>query len=453
MNIFKILAATSLLAIPAATMAQKGVEDGSKYGHGEDSVRCIMNLVQYGDAVKQKNFKDAYEPWKIVFAECPTAKGVGLYTDGLKIMKDLIRTDKANKNTYYDFILNIYDQRAKYYGSNKKYPTSYLMGMKALDIVALGTDSKEQRANTIALLETALAGDPSTIQPAFLQTYMSQVASQFNNDETTAEAVVNAYVKCGDIMPKVEAAGGDKLKESVATSKDNIEQIFAHSGAADCATLEKIFTPQLAENKTNSAWLKRINKLLGNGDCTDSDLFYATSEELHKISPEASSARGLAKMYLKQNDIEKCLSYYEEAIKLEDDNNLKGKYYYEMSFVLFSNNNLAAAKNAAVNAAQLRSDWGAPYILIAKLYATGARNIGEKDYEKKAGYWAAVDKLQKAKSVDASENIQKEATELIRQYSQYFPSKEDLFFEGIKDGSSYHVGGFINENTTVRAKK
>ncbi|MBQ2320966.1 MAG: hypothetical protein II375_00150 [Bacteroidales bacterium] len=453
MNIFRTLAVTALLAVPAATFAQKGVEDGSKYGHGEDSVTCVMNLVQYGDQVKMKNFKDAYEPWKVVFAQCPLAKGTGLYTDGLKIMKALIKTDKANKDTYYNFILSIYDQRAKYFGNNKKYPTSYLMGMKALDIVAFGNDSKETRAEVIALLETALAGSPATIQPAFLQTYMSQVASQYSNDETTAENVVNAYVKCCDIMPQVETAGGDKIKEAVATSKDNIEQTFAHSGAADCATLEKIFAPQLATNKANEAWLKRINKLLGNGDCTDSDLFYATSEELHKIAPEASSARGLAKMYLKQNDIEKCLSYYEEAIKLEEDANLKGKYYYEMAFVLFSNNNLSAAKSAALNAAQNRADWGAPYILLAKLYATGARNIGEKDYEKKAGYWAAVDKLVKAKSIDASEAIQKEATDLIRQYSQYFPSKEDLFFEGIKDGSSFHVGGFINENTTVRAKK
>lgn len=453
MNIIKILAATSLMAIPAAVFAQKGVEDGSKYGHGEDSVTCIMNLVQYGDQVKMKNFKDAYEPWKIVFEQCPLAKGVGLYTDGLKIVKGLIKTDKANRDTYYDFILKIYDQRAKYYGNNKKYPTSYLMGMKALDMVAYAKDDKAVRSEVVKLLEQSLAGAPNTIQPAFLQTYMAQKAAQFADDEISAEEVVNAYVKCGDIMPKVEAAGGEKLKESVATSKDNIEQIFAHSGAADCATLEKIFTPQLAANQADAAWLKRINKLLGNGDCTDSDLFYATSEALHKISPEASSARGLAKMYLKQSDVEKAISYYDEAINLETEDQLKGKYYYEKALVLFSSNNLAGSKQAAVNAAQLRPDWGAPYVLIAKLYASGARNVGEKDYEKKAGYWAAVDKLVKAKSVDPSEAVQKEATDLIRQYSQYFPSKEDLFFEGIKDGSAYHVGGFINENTTVRAKK
>ena len=454
MDNFKILAAAALMVAPSIASAQKGVEDGSKFGHGEDSVTCIMNLVQYGDQVKQKNYKEAYEPWKIVFAQCPLAKGVGLYTDGLKIMKDLYVKDAANKETYYDFILKIYDQRAKYYGQNKKYPASYLQGMKALDMLNYKSDDKAVRTEAVKLLEGAMAAAASTIQPAFLQTYMQQRVLQFKDQEISAEDVVNAYVFCCDLMPKVEAATtNEKIKAACETSKDNIEQIFAQSGAADCATLERIFQPQLAANQANEAWLKRINKLLGNGDCTESDLFYATSEALHKISPGASSARGIAKMYLKQGDVDKAISYYDEAIKLETDDNLKGKYYYEMALVNFSGNNLAAAKQACYNSIQLRPDWGMPYIVLAKVYATGARNIGEKDYEKKAGYWVAVDKLIKAKSIDQSEAVQKEAADLIRQYSQYFPSKEDLFFEGLKDGSAHHVGGFINENTTVRAHK
>ncbi len=453
MDNIKILAAAALMVAPTVAFAQKGVEDGSKYGHGEDSVTCIMNLVQYGDMVKQKNYKEAYEPWKIVFTQCPIAKGVGLYTDGLKIAKDLYVKDAANKETYYDLILQIYDQRAKYYGTNKKYPTSYLSGMKALDMLNYKGDDKAVRSEAVGLLKTAMAGDPSTIQPAFLQTYMQQIVLQFKDAEVSAEAVVDAYVFCCDLMPKVEAAVSEKVKATCESSKANIEQIFAQSGAADCATLEKIFGPQLAANQADEAWLKRVNKLLGNGDCTENDLFYATSEALHKISPEASSARGIAKMYLKQGDIDKALSYYDEAIKLETDDVQKGKYYYEMALVNFSGNNLSAAKQCCYNAINLRSDWGMPYIVLAKVYATGSRNIGEKDYEKKAGYWVAVDKLQKAKSIDSSESVQKEASDLIRQYSQYFPSKEDLFFEGLKDGSAHHVGGFINENTTVRARK
>ena len=56
MNTIKFLAAACLMVTPLTSFAQKGVDDGSKYGHGEDSVTCIMNLVQYGDQVKLKNF-------------------------------------------------------------------------------------------------------------------------------------------------------------------------------------------------------------------------------------------------------------------------------------------------------------------------------------------------------------------------------------------------------------
>lgn len=454
MNTSKIALAAALLAAPLLCQAQKGVDDGSKYGHGEDSVTCIMNLVQYGDQVKMKNFKDAYEPWKIVFDQCPLAKGTTLYTDGVKIMKGLIQSDPSQKETYFGYLMRIYDQRIKYFGKNAKYPTSYLKGSKANDILSIrGDKDAAARAEALPLLEEALAGKPATILNSFVQNYIACKVADFKDSKCPADDVVNAYLKCTDILGKLDAVATEKTKAAVADTKNNVEQYFAHSGAADCAVLVKIFQPQFADRKADEAWLKRVNKLLGNADCTDSDLFYGTSECLHKISPEASSARGLAKMYLKQNDIPHAIAYYEEAIKLEEDQQLKAKYYYEMGLVSYANNDLSGAKKCCYSAAQLRGEWGDPYILLAKVYAQGAKNIGEKDYEKKAGFWVAVDKLQRAKSVDASEGVQKEANDLIRQYSQYFPSKEDLFFEGLKDGSEHFVGGFIGEKTTVRAKK
>lgn len=41
MKMFTMLAALSLSA--TAVFAQKGVEDGSRFGHGEDSLRCLQN--------------------------------------------------------------------------------------------------------------------------------------------------------------------------------------------------------------------------------------------------------------------------------------------------------------------------------------------------------------------------------------------------------------------------
>ena len=47
--------------------AQKGVDNGTQFGSGEDSVRCITNISLFVPYAKAGNFKDAYDFWKIVY--------------------------------------------------------------------------------------------------------------------------------------------------------------------------------------------------------------------------------------------------------------------------------------------------------------------------------------------------------------------------------------------------
>ena len=463
MKKFNLLVA-SLLVVTGA-FAQKGVEDGSKYGHGEDSVRCIMNMVQYGDNVKLKQYKEAYEPWKVVFDECPLAKKTTLYTDGVKIAKSLYQQTKDEQ--YFDLLMKVYDQRMQYFGNDKNYPSSYLKGMKALDMLSMKSGNDAYK-NAVALFEESFKGDAKTIDPAFTVKYMEATVKLFQAKEFTAENVVDTYINAGNTITAIQNSGKTftgktdqekpdkkaKFQENVAASKDNVDQIFAQSGAADVETLSNVFGPQLEANKENVDWLKKVNRFLSRSNGGDeSDLFFSTSEYLHKLEPTASSARGLARMSIKKNNTDDAVSYYKQAIELEEDDADKAKYYYELATVYFSQSKFGDAKGAALNAAKLRADWGDPYLLIGKVYAAGSRNIGSEDWEKKAGYWAAVDKFNKAKAIDSSEKVQKEAAELIRQYAQYFPTKEDLFMHGIMDGQSYTVGGFIGETTTVRSRK
>ena len=61
--------------------------------------------------------------------------------------------------------------------------------------------------------------------------------------------------------------------------------------------------------------------------------------------------------------------------------------------------------------------------------------------------WPAIDEWQKAKS---DPNTAAEAGKLIATYKKYMPTKEDVFIRGIKKGSSFQVGCWINRTTTVR---
>ena len=66
----------------------------------------------------------------------------------------------------------------------------------------------------------------------------------------------------------------------------------------------------------------------------------------------------------------------------------------------------------------------------------------------KCTFFAVIDKLQKAKSVD--ESVAEQANELIRTYSGYTPKDEDLFFIGLKKGDAVTIGGWIGETTIIR---
>ena len=66
----------------------------------------------------------------------------------------------------------------------------------------------------------------------------------------------------------------------------------------------------------------------------------------------------------------------------------------------------------------------------------------------KCTFFAAIDKLQRAKAVDPS--VAEEANKLISSYSAYTPEAKDLFMLGYKAGDRITIGGWIGETTTIR---
>ena len=85
-----------LIFLPA--MSQKGIEDGSKYGKGQDSINCIKNLSLYREFFKHNNYKDAIQPWRLVFGECP-ASSERMYVEGITMYRKLIESSSVEERT------------------------------------------------------------------------------------------------------------------------------------------------------------------------------------------------------------------------------------------------------------------------------------------------------------------------------------------------------------------
>ena len=93
MKIKVLLLALGCSMMSFGAYAQKGVDTGTPFGSGEDSVRCITNISLFVPYAKAGNFKDAYEFWYQAYTECPGAhKDIYLY--GVRIMDWKINTEK-----------------------------------------------------------------------------------------------------------------------------------------------------------------------------------------------------------------------------------------------------------------------------------------------------------------------------------------------------------------------
>lgn len=90
---------------------------------------------------------------------------------------------------------------------------------------------------------------------------------------------------------------------------------------------------------------------------------------------------------------------------------------------------LSQARSYAQKAISFNENFGAPYILIAQLYA-GNYKWNDEPALNKCTFFAAIDKLQRAKAVDPS--VAEEANKLISSYSAYTPEAKDLLCWVIK---------------------
>lgn len=53
--------------------------------------------------------------------------------------------------------------------------------------------------------------------------------------------------------------------------------------------------------------------------CTEQEAYFAASEHAHAIEPTSETAIGCGYMYFKKGDLDKCITYFDQAIELEQD--------------------------------------------------------------------------------------------------------------------------------------
>ena len=467
----------AFIALAAITVnAQNGVSNPNRFGQGEDSIRCIQSISIMNTNVKNKEYKIAYNSWKVLFDEFPVAR-VDTYTNGIKILNEFIakESDPQKKAEYLQELMSVYDQQIKYLDllqaiTKTKLSEGQILGRKVLDYIKYNKEASVEEV--YAMLAKSVELEQGQSEYVITELFMKYSALKYKSDQSHGEQIIEDYLNAsvyivevldkyhdnieacnkryqeeGNPKDSINAEKYGKMIDASRISKSNIDAYFINSGAATCEDLNTIYLSKLEENKDNIEYLNKVISVMSMLKCTENDAYLIASEYALAIEPTSKAAMGCGFRYFKRGETDKAMELFDQAIELEASITTKAELCDKVGNVYYILGNYEKARAYALKALALNSKFGAPHILIAQCYAAKPQWCDDETLNA-CTYFLCIDRLERAKAVDPS--VKKEADKYIAMYKKYYPKPEEMFMRGHSAGKSITIGGWINETTTIK---
>jgi tetratricopeptide (TPR) repeat protein len=409
----------------------------------------LSNYSLYREFMKQGDIKSAYSPWKSVYKTYPKSTAM-IYVDAQKIYEHYMEkaTDVKTKLVYLDSILMVYDRRIKYFDDNGDLlarKADYFL-RNALPLELSDAQVKQVYTEGFELTNQSITKSGDKVEPAILVLYLQSARGLYSANQINKSAMLEAYERVMAIVDK--QLTNEKFKETAEQVVPQIEQIIEQSGALDCNALLEIYKPRFDSGKNDVALLKKMNRMLTRKNCTDSELYGQVAEQLYKLEPSPEAAYTMARMFLRKKEYDKAFTYYAEAYNNEKEPGQKAVYYYEAAMLALQHSDLQKARNFAREAINNKSEYCEAYILLGDIYVQASR--GYSDFQQYGVFWVAADQYERAARTATCKD---DAISKLSNISRYYPKTEVVFLEGLSDGGSYRVEGWINETTRIRVQK
>lgn len=411
-----------------------------KYGPDpETREECLKQTSFYQEFYKQGNYKNAENGWKIVYEICPQSSQ-NIYIRGIRMLKmklDAMSESDPARLVLVDSLMRVYDKRIRYFGRR-----GYNLQQKGADLMAYAPERDEEIS---AILKEAYELQKDELDAATVMKYFENEARMYGEKKLSSGAIIELYADLSSTLKKQM-----EKDSTVKPVSDALDQRFASLGVATCADLVGIYGPKFEAAPQDVDLAKTVYNHLTSLRCYDEPIYLQAARLIFKSSPSASLALEIARICVTKRDNGLAEEYFKHAVALELEGSRKARVLLEYaSFVSTNLGNKPQARSLAYEALSADSSMGAAYSFIAALYEQ-TRNCGASELENLSVFWAAVDKYQKAMSVDAS--LRDECQKRISYLSGFFPTTEQVFFQDMQKGDSFKVPCWINETTTVRTR-
>ena len=410
-----------------------------------ESVSLYQEDVKQWKASKDNRYlEDAYPYWKTIVQNCPK-QSKNLYINGPNIIKVMINkaATTEEKEALINELMAMYDTRIANYGEAATYTAK-----KAMELENLLGEKGLQRYYELYSQAVQAEGD---LEAGYLVKYMEATINYVRAGYAEPTLVVDNYDVASDLLEaELQKFVEDSAKS--ATIRGYIAGVeAAFPPYASCEQLVEIYGKKFEADPENVGLLKKITGIMTRKRCTDQELFFRATENLYRLEPSPTTAMRMGAMCLQKKQYSDAINYLNDAVKGVSDKDKYTAYLY-LGHAYSGTKSYTAARSAYNSAAEADRTKGEPYIYIAQLYAASTNSAKEDNVNGHSAYWAAVDALNRAKSVEPTEENVESCNKLISSYSARYPKKSDAFMAGLENGMSFTVPGWIGVSTTVRTR-
>lgn len=412
--------------------------------------------VLYRQDLKNGNLDAALPNWERAYKLAPAADGKrpSHYADGRKILMHQYdqTTDEAKKEELKKRILDLYDQQMKCYGNE-----AVLLAFKAYDMFY---KFRSPYPETYEVLKSSVEKGGKNSSYTVLTPYATIAVYMFTNEKMNKEETRAVHDMLNEIANhNIDSKSPYSAQYAQAQESMNAKFAEIKYQIFDCDYFKAELEPEYRDNADDPELVKTIYNQLRARGCDDADPLlvelkkkyekYAAEENARRQAEfEANNPGILAKKAYDEGDYEGAIAKYQEAIDKESDPKQKASYYFSMASIEFRKlKNYNKARQLARQAAELRPNWGRPFMLIGDMYASTSRSCGD-NWGARLAILAASEKYAYAKSIDPE--VSAEASERIAKYRSSYPEKEDGFMRKVNDGDSVQVPCWIGETVRVR---
>lgn len=414
----------------------------AQFNWPEDKAKAQEQYTLMSDYLNQDNYAKALPHWRWLYKNAPDLDNnkQTLYIHGIKIFDALVKDaeDKELKMAYQDSSLMMYDERIAHGGDKKD-----VLNRKGYRIYPYWANRKEKRKDMYDAYKEILKlnGDESYYVNAkyFFKTIFLNKESGY---QLEPGQIIEDYDFVNEIVENNIKAGGSDLSKWQSTKTD-IDDDFANLVDIDCAFIEKNWVPKFEANPEDIDMAKKIFTGMLSAKCTDKPIWLTAGELINKTEPSYGLAKNLGLRFRSSGDYDKALKFFNEAENMAATNEDKAEIAYLIALVYFQKGSKSTARSYAQKAAGLDASKAADsYSLIGDLYMGSFNDCKAANIvDSRAVYIAAYNMYKRAGN-----------TAKMASAKEQFPSIEEIFTHGKKEGDSVTISCWINETVTLERR-